>query len=110
MNVKIVLINVIFIGGAFQDDIAKLKTRREYSEAVVRLDIQSTGDSVVVMSRNNKERNSNSYVDFVVMKMSQSKHVIDVADDISFWSVGKYLYSYMTEYFQYDIIPKNQST
>ena len=61
----------------------KLKTRREYSEAVVRLDIQSTGDSVVVMSRNNKERNSNSYVDFVVMKMSQSKPVIDVVDDVS---------------------------
>ena len=79
------------------DDIAKLKTRREYSEAVVRLDIQSTGDSVVVMSRNNKERNSNSYVDVVVMKMSQSKPVIDVADDVSSWSVGKYLYSYMTE-------------
>ena len=67
----------------------KLKTRREYSEAVIRLDIQSTGDSVAFMFRNNKERNSNSYVGFVVMKMSQSKPVIDVADDVSSWDVGK---------------------
>lgn len=81
-----------FLGGAFIDSVGAYQTRNEFSEAVVTLDIEGTGSSVVVMSRNNKAENYKSYIDFLVMDKSQAKPVIDVVDDVSSWNVGENLY------------------
>lgn len=78
-----------FLGGAFIDSVGAYQTRNEFSEAVVTLDIEGTGSSVVIMSRNNKAENYKSYIDFLVMDKSQAKPIIDVVDDVSSWNVGE---------------------
>lgn len=50
------------------------------------------------MSRNNKAENYKSYIDFLVMDMSQAKPIIDVVDDVSSWNVGETFKTFIQSY------------
>lgn len=83
------IFKTFLLGDTFKDDIGIYQFGHEYSEATMKLDILGNSNSLVVMSRNNKEVNFDSYVDFLIMDQALANPIIDVVDDVGFWPVGK---------------------